>query len=60
MLTYDSVEIVNMLDDKFAFTEECQRLGFAVPEFHQISSAQDVAKLRSVGELDCWMGEWES
>ena len=40
---------VNMLDDKIAFLEECQSMGLAVPEFHQISSLEHIEKLREQG-----------
>ena len=50
ILSYDSINMVKMLDDKIAFLEECQSMGLAVPEFHQISSVEHVAKLRSEGE----------
>jgi len=49
VLSYDSMATVNMLDDKIAFLEECQSMGLAVPEFHQISSVEHIEKLRDQG-----------
>jgi len=49
VLSYDSINMVKMLDDKIAFLEECQSMGLAVPEFHQISSVEHIETLRSQG-----------
>ena len=49
ILSYDSIKLVEMLDDKIAFLEDCQDMGLAVPEFHQISSVQRLVQLRSEG-----------
>jgi len=49
VLSYDSMKTVNMLDDKIAFLEECQRMSLPVPEFHQISSVEHVDMLRKQG-----------
>lgn len=49
ILSYDSIKLVEMLDDKIAFLEDCQNMGLAVPEFHQISSMQHLIQLRSEG-----------
>ena len=50
VLSYDSMSTVNMLDDKIAFLEECQRMSLPVPEFHQISSVEHVDMLRKQGK----------
>jgi len=49
ILSFDSLSTVKMLDDKIAFLEECQQLGLAVPEFHQISSVDHVKQLWKEG-----------
>ena len=45
VLAPDSVQTVEMLDDKVAFLEEARGLGLPVPDYYQISSCQDVYNL---------------
>jgi len=45
VLSIDSVESADMLDDKIKFLEEAKSMGLPVPEFYTISCCQDVVDL---------------
>lgn len=49
VLSIDSVETADMLDDKILFLEEAKAMGLAVPEFYKISCCQDVVDLCKKG-----------
>ena len=49
VLSIDSVDTANMLDDKISFLEDARSMGLPVPDFYQISSCQDVVDLQRKG-----------